>query len=137
MGWAAARFKRGPIVAVDKGQGWWDYAVENLATYKNNIVYLSAESWVIGTAMMLARAVAFCFIDACHSETGIGRDVQIWPETILPGGIIAYHDYGAPKCPDVKRCVDAWQADAHWEPLLRVGSTAAYKRPTTNLGRNE
>lgn len=130
--WAAARFKRGPVLAVDNGRaarGWWTYAIENLAAYNRTIVYLNAASCVIGTALTQAQAVAFCFIDACHSEVGIGQDVQVWPQTIRPGGIIAYHDYAAPKCPDVKRCVDAWQAQAQWIALERVGSTAAYRRP--------
>lgn len=127
--WAAARFQRGPIIAVDNGTGWWDDAAKNLETYGRDIVYLDASSWVIGAALVLAQSVAFCFIDACHDEAGIGRDLQVWPQTIRPGGVIAFHDYSAPKCPDVKRCVDAWQAAAHWTELGRVGSTAAYRRP--------
>lgn len=132
--WAAARFKRGPVIGVDNGLGRWDIANRNLRAHGLEIIYLDAESWVIGEAMALAQAVAFCFIDACHNETGIGRDLQTWPKTIMPGGIIAYHDYGASKCPDIKRCVDNWQHQANWEPLTVVGSTAAYKRPDGGHG---
>ncbi len=128
--WAAARVKRGPILGVDNlSLNRWDFIRDNLRKWGPNIIFLRGLSWEVGALMEMAQGVAFCFIDACHDEAGIGRDVLTWPKTIKPGGIIVYHDYAAPKCPAVKRCVDAWQAEAQWEYLGAVGSTAAFRRP--------
>jgi hypothetical protein len=128
--WASARVRRGSIIGVDNlSLNRWDFIRDNLAKWSPGIIYMTANSWEIGAAMMQQQKVAFCFIDACHGEEGIGRDVEVWPRTIMLGGIITFHDYSAPKCPAVKKCVDKWQAQAQWEDLGQVGSTKAFRRP--------
>lgn len=130
--WAAARHKRGPIIAVDlKVSERWYACRDSIRKWHPGIVFLAATSWDVGEMLRPQQEVAFCFIDACHGPEGIGRDVQVWSQTILPGGVIAWHDYGAPKCPAVKQCVDAWQVAAQWESLGAVGSTMAFRRPLT------
>jgi len=127
--WSAARYRRGHILAIDNlSLNRWDFVRDNLAKWGPNIIYMVGNSWELGAMMMQQQHVAFSFIDACHDEAGIGRDIEVWPKATMLGGIITFHDYSAPKCPDVKRCVDRWQAAAQWEHLGQVGSTVAFRR---------
>lgn len=75
-------------------------------------------------------SLAFLFIDADHTEPGIGRDITVWPQKVLPGGIIVFHDYGSWK-PHyfVTQAVDTWHQETQWEKLGKVGSAIAFKRP--------
>jgi predicted O-methyltransferase YrrM len=76
-------------------------------------------------------SLAFVFIDADHSKDGIGLDVLCWPQKVMLGGIIIFHDYGTGQ-PDryVTQAVDQWQAEAGWEQLGIVGSAIAFRRTT-------
>jgi len=152
VGWAQARKGRGPLIAVD----WWyqDQAVTEVLDTEHpgkspaqignerktsfiatlaalgladNTRVIQALSW--DAPAQIHEPLAFCFIDACHDKHAILRDTAAWPPIIMPGGIIAYHDYGTWKCPAIKTCVDNWQAAAQWEPLGVVGSTIAFRRP--------
>ena len=73
--------------------------------------------------------LAFAFIDADHGMGGIGRDVTVWPQKIMNGGVIVFHDYGTIQ-PDryVTQAVDQWHAEAGWELLGLVGSAIAFRR---------
>lgn len=132
--WARSRVGRGAFYAVDSWYGKQESKVRDrfLAnrkasglriTLRSQEGYVAAEHFHDGT-------VAFCFIDACHDEDGIGKDLPAWVPKIAPGGVLAFHDYGTHKCPAVKKVVDAWQAEARWEPLGIVGSAIAFRRPT-------
>ena len=61
-------------------------------------------------------------------EEEISRDLAVWPNTIMLGGIIAFDDYAEAKWPAVQPCVDEWQAAAQWESLGRVGNVIAFRR---------
>jgi len=124
--WAAARVGRGPIIAVDTK--FRAGVRERLTTYGYDIQYLEMPSW--DAPKRLPGPVAFCFIDADHSEAGIGRDIVVWPDRIMPGGILAFHDYDVWK-PGVavKQFVDAWQSQAGWWRLGCIGALIAFRRP--------
>ena len=94
-----------------------------------DVELIQCASWE-GAAHFEDESVAFCFIDADHSIRGIGRDILVWPQKIMQGGILAFHDYGAPKKSIAVKCiVDCWQAEVQWECLGRVGSTIAFRKP--------
>jgi len=40
--------------------------------------------------------------DADHGFAVVHRDLEFWGKLVLPGGIIALHDYHEPTYPDVK-----------------------------------
>jgi hypothetical protein len=81
-------------------------------------------------AAVAPDGLAFCFIDADHGEEGIPKDIKVWPQKMMPGGILVYHDYGVWKpTVVVKREVDAWQAIAQWHDLGAVRSAKAFQRP--------
>lgn len=131
--WSDVRQDRGPIVAVDNwfGNQRSDVRVRCLANFERYGVQarlIEMDSW--NAPITLTEPVAFCFIDADHGFRGFPRDLASWPEVIMPGGVIAFHDYGVWKpTVVVKACVDAWQAEVTWEDLGIVGSAKAFRRP--------
>jgi hypothetical protein len=126
--WVAAREGRGQVIAVDtKSRAG---TKERLNAYGYAIQYLECASW--DAPGRIAGQVAFCFIDACHDETGISRDIAVWPDKIMPGGVLAFHDYDVWKpTVAVKQYVDAWQAKAHWQWQYMgcIGALIAFRRP--------
>jgi len=129
MCWAAARYRRGPVIAVDAlVYPLWEYISVNLAKHGPNIIYLNGLSWVVGAMMAKHQRVAFAFIDAGHRKEEISRDLEVWPKAIMLGGIIAFDDYAAAMWPAVQPCVDEWQAAAQWEGMGRIGNVIAYRR---------
>lgn len=122
--WAMAREGRGEIIANDIEIR--PELTENLRRYGLKVVKLQATAT---EAAGLVERVAFCFIDADHRE-GILSDIQVWPFKIIPGGILAFHDYGTWKpWQRVTGAVDEWMAVARWECLGQVGSLVAFRRP--------
>lgn len=128
--WAPKRYGRGTIVAIDN----WTDRDRLRETFLFNMTQLGIHCRVItGNSWEAARkvgAVAFCFIDADHHEEGIGRDVPAWTPKIIPGGIIAFHDYETWKTPAVREAVDKWQQTAQWDVIGVVGSAIAFRRPS-------
>lgn len=48
-------------------------------------------------ASLLADSAAyFVFIDADHSQHAVARDLEAWTPKMVPGGLMAGHDYGMP-----------------------------------------
>ena len=125
--WAAAREDRGPLYGVDIKAG--PGAASLWESYHYKVTSLRMASW--DAAAIIEGPVAFCFLDAAHSEPGFPQDIVVWPGKIMPGGVIAFHDYDVWK-PNVvvKTYVDAWQKEAQWETLGRVGSLIAFRRPS-------
>ena len=124
--WAAAREKKqGPVIAVDLK--FRAGCRERWAGYGYQIQSLEMASW--DAPARIQGQVAFCFIDAEHGE-GFAKDIAAWPAKMLPGGILAIHDYDVWK-PGVvvKKYVDAWQAKAQWQFLGQVGALIAFRRP--------
>jgi len=46
------------------------------------------------------------YIDGDHSYSATRADIQTWVPWVKDGGLIAFHDYGTPHTPGVKRAVD-------------------------------
>jgi len=132
--WAVAREGRGDLYAVDdwslknKPERNRKSFVHNMNRYGIEIEIVDGKSWEV--ANQVPDDLAFCFIDGDHSYYGIPRDMAVWPDKIMPGGTIAFHDYGVGKVFVVVQCiVDAWQAKYRWEHIRTVGSTIAFRRP--------
>jgi predicted O-methyltransferase YrrM len=124
--WSMAREGRGAVYGVDiKAR---PSLTENLEKYglKAHLIISPSNT----AAIKVKGKVAFCFIDADHSEDGVRADVAVWPDKVIPGGILAFHDYGVWKpSVKVKDVVDEWQAANGWELLGQVGSLIAFKKP--------
>jgi len=124
--WAAAREGRGPIYAVDLK--FRAGCRERWAEYGYRIESLTMASW--DAPAQIPGEAAFCFLDAEHGEAGFPKDIAVWPDKIMPGGVLAMHDYDVWK-PGVvvKEYVDRWQAGARWEYLGQIGALIAFRRP--------
>jgi len=127
--WSCAREGRGELIAVD------DWSSKTQAAFLNNVrdygvpvkIY-TMKSWE--AAQYIPGQLAFVFVDANHAE-GIWEDVNVWPDKIMPGGIIAFHDYGVKKqTVQVKMAVDDWLRSTYgdWLYIGQVGSTIAFRR---------
>jgi len=127
--WSGTRLGRGPLIAVDN----WadknrDAFMANLKRYPDLRGTTILEMETCEAPAAIEGQVAFCFIDAGHYETGIARDILVWPNKIMPGGILAFHDYSS-KGGVVGRCVDEWQKRDKWESLGAVGTIIAFRKP--------
>ena len=121
--WAAAREGRGEVVAVDsKVRPGFRMHLERYGLEPRILEVLSWDAPAV-----IGEQVAFCFIDADHGEP-FCNDIAVWPDAIVPGGILAFHDYGTWQSPVIKREVDRWQAAARWECLGIVGALIAFRR---------
>ena len=130
--WEIARRGRGVNYGVDIDVT--DTARRNVSRYQAGVQLIQRDSAEFGSQRQDDAGLAFVFIDADHTKTGIPRDIAAYAPAIMPGGIIAFHDYDADedkrgKGYVVKRTVDAWQKKAQWEPLGVVGRVAAFRKP--------
>jgi cephalosporin hydroxylase len=65
----------------------------------------------------------FVFIDGDHSFEGVARDIQAWKKAVLPGGILAGHDYYLESVAEAVR--------GNLGDVPRRGSSWFYKVPLT------
>lgn len=71
------------------------------------------------------------FVDGGHSlERAICDGNYAW-QHLVPGGILAYHDYGHPNLPDVKLAVDALTDSWGVEPSKYGYSTVIMRKPNS------
>lgn len=69
--------------------------------------------------------VDMVFVDGQHDYQAVVADIHAWQSHIKPGGILAFHDYGASICPEVKPAVDS--VFGNTEPLLHVETLKAFR----------
>lgn len=126
--WSCAREDRGRIYAIDDWSSKTEQVFKkNVLRYGIPIEIVTAKSW--DAATLIESDFAFVFVDGNHSD-GIWRDIRAWPLKIMPGGIIAFHDYDVWKpTVYVKAAVDQWRTQTHWAEIGKVGSTIAFRRP--------
>lgn len=90
-------FKRDPNIFYKK-------FLSNMAHSDNleNIVPLKLPS-VDASNLIKDKSLKFCFIDANHTYEFVKQDIEAWRKKIIPGCILAGHDYG---WEGVKQAVD-------------------------------
>ena len=134
VSWTPAREGRGEIIAVDNWVNGVN-AIPNVeAGFRKNIEHFGIEARVITSNSWDARKlvgdqIAFCFVDADHME-GVAKDIAVYAPRIVPGGIIAFHDYYISKPVKVRSSVDEWARIARWPFAGKVGSIVAFRRPS-------
>ncbi len=108
-GFMAAAMRPGVrMYCVDK----WTNPVD-LDRFQRNMAKLGLEQSVSplqGDSVEVARGwemdIDLLHIDATHTYAMVQADFQAWAHFVRPGGLIAFHDYGAHTWPAVKRFVD-------------------------------
>lgn len=75
------------------------------------------------------------FIDGDHRYATVKVDIANWTPKIVPGGVVAFHDYTPSKkhlkkwkLHGVRRAIDEWAAKSGWKRLKAPGSLAAFQR---------
>ena len=76
------------------------------------------------------------FVDGSHKYSVVAADIANWVPKIVPGGVVAFHDYAPSqkhlvkwKLYGVRQAIDEWAATANWKCIPTVGSLAAFQRP--------
>lgn len=75
------------------------------------------------------------FIDGSHDRESVARDAALAARLLRPGGVLAFHDYGATD-PGVTEAVDELIASGG-ELLSRCGSLAVVRPPAGAMATNE
>ena len=89
-------------------------------------VVLLLQDTVVPARRLKRAGAAFVLVDADHTGWGVRRDIEAWKPLVVPGGIMAFDDYGSARWPEVKPTVDELMGD--WERLGVRGGVAAYRR---------
>lgn len=96
------------VVAVDphRDLGSLDAMQANLEAYHvaDQVTILQATSQEV--LPFVKGPFEFVFIDGDHSQAAVNWDLGWARANIVPGGVIAVHDYGENTCPDVKTVCD-------------------------------
>jgi hypothetical protein len=134
IAWSLVREGRGDCIGVDN----WAYSQQGTPQQRekcfHNIEAAGSPATVLEmtslTASHIVKApIAFLFIDGDHNYESVKQDIASWTPKIMPGGIVAFHDYGARRHPGVKQAIDEWQKRAQWQYLGEAMTTAGWKRP--------
>jgi predicted O-methyltransferase YrrM len=72
--------------------------------------------------------VDLVFIDGEHSHEYVAVEGPLWYKHVKPGGVIAFHDYGAEFWGAL---VEAINAMALGEPILQVDTLVAFRKETS------
>ncbi|MBX3004570.1 MAG: class I SAM-dependent methyltransferase [Anaerolineales bacterium] len=107
---ASAMHRSVQLFCVDK----WPNLVD-LEKFKRNISSLALGHFNVQTMRgesvemskkWSGRPIDLLYIDATHTYAMVQADYLAWAPFVRPGGLIAFHDYGARTWPAVKRFVD-------------------------------
>jgi len=91
--WACEQTQRG-----DGGfpQQWHDTnysdARDRLSKYRMSTSFLKGDS-VEMSKQVDNKDISMVYLDGDHSYTGVMRDLNAWYQKVVPGGIVAFHDY--------------------------------------------
>lgn len=88
----------GGDVNAGAGDSWPEYR-HNLERYDvDRRVITIKDRFERALPMLLERGEEFegCFIDGEHEEASVARDLELVLPLVVPGGWIAFHDYGGP-----------------------------------------
>jgi len=134
IAWSLIRKGRGECIGVDN----WAYIQQGTPQQRekcyHNIEVSGSPAKVLEmnslqAAHVVQAPLAFIFIDGDHAYESVKQDIAAWTPKVMPGGIVAFHDYGAKKHAGVKRAIDEWQLSAQWIYLGEAATTAGWKRP--------
>jgi len=133
IAWSLVREGRGECIGVDN----WAYTEgtpQQREKCLHNIEVAGAVATVLETtstkaAETVQAPLAFLFIDGDHAYESVKQDIAAWTPKIVPGGIVAFHDYGAKRHPGVTQAIDEWHRKAQWQCLGETLTVIGYRRP--------
>jgi predicted O-methyltransferase YrrM len=105
-------------VCDDAVQHWQEAGVE-----PGRIIQVRGRSQEVGLYWPLP--VDMVFVDGSHYGPGVEKDIELWRKVVKPGGLLIFHDYDNPVCPDVKPVIDEMMAG--YTPFMRQGYFIGYR----------
>jgi hypothetical protein len=97
----------------------------NLAAFGYNPVIIDGDSRDVPEVLRRGASVGYLFIDSNHEPTHFEQEWQAWKDYLLPGAIIACHDYANPNCAGLGPMIDSLLG--HLERIALVDTTGAWK----------
>lgn len=117
--WAQVKLQRG-----DAGfpQSWHDKNLRECQQRLSKAGVADRAVLLRGDSVEMARHIPnttlrFVYVDADHSYEGVKRDIEAWHMKLVPGGIMAFHDYESAQY-GVKRAVTEFCKRNHFEVCL-------------------
>lgn len=92
-----------------------------------DVTVVKADSVEAAKTYSRLMLVDLLFIDTDHTERGLLRELGAWTNRMNVGGIIALHDYGNERWPDVQRVADSFFQS--WAVVGQAGLIKAYQVP--------
>jgi predicted O-methyltransferase YrrM len=90
----------------------WQHRIDR-QVFKDNLNALDLYKLVdpiqensIIAAQQFMDPIDLLFIDGNHAYSYVKADFEAWYPKVRIGGVIAFHDYNNPICPDVERYID-------------------------------
>lgn len=96
-------------------------AFDRAVSRYRNVTRYPMTSLEASTVLGSAPKFDMVFLDAMHTYDEVKADIERWYPTLKSGGTLAFHDYGHPHFPDVKRAVDE-----KFGPLTETVGTLAW-----------
>ncbi len=67
-----------------------------LEPYRGRVNFAQITSEQAARDLFLNHSICFAYIDGCHQESHVRRDLDLWWPKIQPGGVLAGHDFLEP-----------------------------------------
>jgi len=83
-----------------------DAFLKATAKFKNVNYFIGTSEEAAQTRSEIRDNYDMIFLDAMHTYEDVKADIARWWPRVLPGGIMAFHDYGHGDFPGVKQAVD-------------------------------
>ena len=74
------------------------------------------------------QPIGLLFVDSWHMAAQFSAEMEAWGPLVVPGGIVACHDYGSKKWNQMQSAVDAWAATGPWERIGLARRLVAHRR---------
>jgi predicted O-methyltransferase YrrM len=130
---AAARIRRGHVHAVDTWKNdampdepvedTWERFLQNTAPFRE---FITAHRGAASSVRDRVPAVHLLFIDGDHSHAGTLAHLVDYVPKILPGGLLAMHDFDMES---VRTATREYFADRPPQPVARCASLQVFKLP--------
>lgn len=103
------------------------YFTEQILPKYDNMHLIEMDS--TKAAYEFKERINFIFVDGDHQDDGILRDLQNWMPKVMPGGLVAFHDYYNDQFPGIRRRVDEYCKT--WQVYDKVDSLLLLIKPTS------
>jgi hypothetical protein len=97
----------------------------NLAAFGYEPVIIDGDSRDVPEVLRSGASVAYLFIDSNHEPAHFEAEWNIWKGYLLPGSVIACHDYANPNCAGLGPMIDKYLG--HLSKVALVGTIGAWK----------